>query len=140
MKFWLVGLFVLASATIAVAQDSAPRGEENISPGARQAIHCMYDLMKAAQGAENVTIVISYDREVGYFPVLTYSFIGTSGQRRDVQLPIQNHLQFPNPNLPDQRGFRSYDIGKAFLDGGGPIKQVDLKWELDCRVIGHIVF
>ena len=86
----------------------------------------------AAQGAENVDFVISYDKETGYFPVLTYSFIGTSGQRRDVQLPIQNQV--------DERGFRSYDIGKAFVDGGGPITKVVLKWEVDCRVSGHIVF
>ena len=129
MKRYLAVLF----CTLAVPGVShETKSPQDISPGAREAIHCMLNLMRSAQGAQNVRFFVAYDREVGSFPVLAYSFVGKSGQRHDVELPIQNHA--------DQRGFRSFAIGKAFVDGGGPVNLVDLQWETECRVIGHIVF
>jgi hypothetical protein len=105
--------------------------ETDISDGARAAIECMSNVLAGVPNAENVRFFVSHDSQTGYFPVLAYSFVGRSGMRHDVQLPINNN--------PDQAGFRSYSLGAASIDGGGPWSVVAMDWEKKCKVMAALV-
>jgi hypothetical protein len=67
MKRYLAVVFSSLIAPPVFSQDT--KSLQDISPGAREAIQCMFNVMKSAEGAQNVRFFVSYDREVGSFPI-----------------------------------------------------------------------